>query len=267
MESICAAVSSVLGESKGNYDKVFIMLKFDKPVWKIAVEAFFAAVGASALLSAFMWALVRGGVGPGSDLLLAMMSTAYLVLFLPLFYLTFKQRAMIQKVRRELDEEALRDETTKLYKAKVFKEMAGSQIRMCKRNDWHVSMVVMDIDRLGQINEKHGYDAGNQVLKHFAQTLRESVRESDLEARFDDDRFALLLPNCEAKEAKKVIQRIQEKILSNPLEVGRQTIKIPFTSGVSSFAGKVAKYNLLLNRANEALENAKRKGGNRIELF
>ncbi len=243
------------------------MLKFDKPVWKIAVEAFFAAIGASALLSAFMWALMRGGVGPDSDLLLSLMSAAYLVVFLPIFYQMFKQRAMIARVHREKEEEALRDETTRLYKTKVFKELAGSQIRLCKRNDWHVSMVVMDIDRLGQINEKHGYDAGNQVLKHFARTLRESVRESDLEARIDDDRFALLLPKCEAKEAKKVIQRIQEQILSEPLQVGRHTIKIPFTSGISSFAGKVAKYNMLLNRANEALENAKRKGGNRIELF
>ena len=243
------------------------MLKFDKPVWKIAVEAFFAAVGASLLLSAFMWALLRGGVGSQSDLLPAVMSAAYLVISLPLFYLMFKQRAMIVRVRRELDEEALRDETTKLYKSRVFKELAGSQIRLCKRNDWHVSMVVMDIDRLGQINEKYGYDTGNQVLKHFAQTVRESVRDSDLEARFDDDRFALLLPKCEAKEAKKVVQRIQERILSEPLRVGRHTVKIPFTSGVSSFAGKVAKYNQLLNRANEALENAKRRGGNRIELF
>ncbi|WP_300365130.1 GGDEF domain-containing protein [Hydrogenimonas sp.] len=243
------------------------MLKFDKPVWKIAVEAFFAAVAASTLMTGFQWILINVGVGGGSNLLLALMSAAYLTFFLLVFYHLLRQKAMIDRVKKEEDEQMLRDETTRLYKSKVFKELAGTQIRMCKRNSWPVGMVIMDIDRLGMINKTYGFDAGNQVLKHFATIIKESVRESDLVARFDDDRFALLLPNCDARNAKRVIQRIQNHILSEPLKVGKATIKIPFSSGVVSFAGKVAKFNHLVNRATEALEQAKRKGGNRIELF
>ena len=243
------------------------MLEFDKPVWKIAVESFFAAMGASALLTGFQWGLIEAGAGTESRLLLAVMSAVYLILFLLVFYYLLRQKAMIERVKKEIEEEMLRDDTTRLYKSKVFKELAGTQIRMCKRNSWPVGMVVMDIDRLGVINDTYGYDAGNQVLKHFAKIVKETIRESDLVARFDDDRFAVLLPNCDAKNAKRVIQRIQNHILSEPLKVDRATIKIPFSSGVVSFAGKVAKFNQLVNRATEALEQAKRKGGNRIELF
>jgi diguanylate cyclase len=243
------------------------MLKFDKPVWKIAAESFAAATVASALLTGYQWLLAHAGVTGGSDLGLALMSGAYLVLFLLLFYYLFKQRAMIERVKKEREEASLRDETTQLYKSRVFKELAGTQIRLCKRNGWPVGMVILDIDRLGAINDKYGYDAGNQVLRHFAATVHETVRESDLVARLDDDRFALLLPKCTAKDAKKVIQRIQERILSHPLKVDRGEVKIPFSCGVVSFAGKVAKYNHMLNRANEALAVAKNKGGNRIELF
>ena len=242
------------------------MLTFDKPVWRIAAESFFAACGAAAVLTGYQWALQRSGIG-GTDLALALSGAAYAAVFLPLFYYLLKQRAMIERVKKEIEEEALRDETTKLYKSRVFKELAGSQIRLCKRNGWPVGLVIMDIDRLGRINDTYGYDAGNRVLRHFAETLTRTVRESDLAARLDDDRFALLLPKCDAKEAKKVIQRIQEGILSHPLKVDRGEVKIPFSCGVVSFAGKVAKFNVLVNRADEALERAKRKGGNRIELF
>ncbi|WP_456450404.1 GGDEF domain-containing protein [Hydrogenimonas sp.] len=243
------------------------MLTFDKPVWKIAAESFFAAAGASALLTGYQWLLQKAGIGSGTNLSLALMSAAYLALFLLLFYFFFRQRAMIARVKKQMEEESLRDETTRLYKNRVFKELAGSQIRMCKRNNWPVGMVLFDIDRLGAINDKYGYDVGNQVLKHFAATVQATIRESDLVARLDDDRFGLLLPNCSAKDAKKVIQRIQEEILSHPLKADRGKVKIPFSCGVVSFAGKVAKYQHLLNRATEALETAKRKGGNRIELF
>ncbi|WP_353661180.1 GGDEF domain-containing protein [Hydrogenimonas sp. SS33] len=243
------------------------MLKFDRPVWRIAAESFFAAAVVSAFFIGLQWALERSGAGETGNLVPAVMGGFYLVVLLPVFYYLFKQQSMVRNVRRELEKEQLLDETTRLYKARVFKEMAGTQIRLCKRNGWHVGIVLMDIDRLGAINEKYGYDAGNRVLRHFAEVVKESIRESDTVARLDDDRFALLLPNCDAKDARRVVRRIQEQILSEPLKLDRATVKIPFSSGVSSFAGKVAKYNLLLKRATEALETAKRKGGNRIELF
>ncbi len=243
------------------------MHTLDKPVWKIAAESFVMALGGAGFFAGFEWVLEQSGVGEASHLKLALTLAFGLVLLWPLFYGLVRQRAILAKIEKEREEELLRDDTTRLYKSKVFKELAATQIRLCKRNNWPVGLVVMDIDRLGSINEKHGYDAGNQVLKHFAGVIRDSVRESDLMARFDDDRFALLLPNCDAKDAKRVIQRIQNLILSEPLEVGKATIKIPFSCGVVSFAGKVAKFNLMVNRATEALERAKGKGGNRIELF
>ena len=243
------------------------MRKWNKPVWKIAAESFLAAVAASALLTGYQWLLAEAGMISGTRLGLALMGGAYLVLFLFLFYYLFRQRALVVEAQREKEEASLRDETTKLYKSRIFKEMAGRQIRLCKRNDWPVGMVILDIDRLGAINEKYGYEAGNRVLAHFARTLEATVRESDLISRLDDDRFALLLPNCEAKDAKKVVQRFQSEILSRPLKADRGEVKIPFSCGIVSFSGKIAKYNQLAGRAREALERAKSKGGNRIELY
>ncbi len=160
------------------------------------------------------------------------------------------------------------DEITKLYKSTVFEELAGTQIKIAKHNRWPVGLVVMDIDRLSEINEKYGYETGDLVLKHFSSILRSSIRESDLAARYDDDRFVLLLPDCDARDAQRVIQRIQAKVLESPaVAESRESVNIPFSSGVVSFAGQVVRFDTIMSRADEALMRAKKKGANRIELF
>ncbi len=244
------------------------MLQADTPVWKMAVMAFFAAVGSSVLLGSLLWLLRHNGIGSGSNLTIAIMSAVYLVLFFPLFFQLLRQRANLERLEREIKEGHLLDETTRLYKSSVFEELADTQIKIARRNRWPVGLVVMDIDSLSTINETFGYESGNRVLKHFSSILKSSVRESDLLARYDDDRFVLLLPDCDARNAKKVIQRIQAKVLESPAESeGQEPINIPFSSGVVSFSGQVARLDTIMGRADEALMRAKKNGANRIELF
>jgi len=243
------------------------MLKIDKCLLKVALGAVGLGALASLLLSGIGWALAQKGVWSQPEEGLIVMGLVYLVVFTPVFYYLLYQKSIVDQIKRDREERLLRDVTSRLYKSKVFKELAGTQIRLCKRNGWPIGMVVMDIDQLARINKEYSFDAGNQALRHFAAILKETIRESDLVARFDDDRFVLLLPNCDINSAKKVVQRFQSQILSTPLVVDKKEIKIPFSSGVVSFAGRVAKFNHLINRANMALDEAKKKGGNRIELF
>ncbi len=244
------------------------MLQADTPVWKIAVMAFFAAVGSSVLLGSLLWLLRHYGIGSGSNLTIAIMSAVYLLLLFPLFFQHLRQRSDLQRLEREKKEGHLLDETTRLYKSSVFEELADTQIKIARRNRWPIGLVVMDIDSLSTINERFGYESGNRVLKHFSEILKSSVRESDLLARYEDDRFVLLLPDCDATNAKRVVQRIQVNVLESPLESeGFEPIGITFSSGVVSFAGQVARLDTIMGRADEALMRAKRNGANRIELF
>ncbi len=232
------------------------MSSADTPVWKTAVTAFFAALGSSVLLGSFQWLLRRNGIGDDSNLATAIMSALYIAIFFPLFFLLFYRKSRLKTVESERKDDVLLDELTKLYRSTVFEELASAQIKIAKRNRWPVGLVIMDIDRLSEINEKYGYETGNLVLKQFSSILRSSIRESDLAARYDDDRFVLLLPDCDARDAQRVIQRIQARVLESPAEVeGSESVNIPFSSGVVSFAGQVA------------LMRAKKKGANRIELF
>jgi len=243
------------------------MQKSNESKWKSSLRVILASMGASGLLTALQWFFIQPYIGIAPDLSIGMMGIIYFLLFTLLFSRLFQQKTKLEEIEREKEVQKLLDETTRLYKSKVFRELASTHIRMCRRNNWTVGLILMDIDRLSKINEKYGYEAGNEVLKHFASVLKETIRDSDIVARLDDDCFALLLPDCNEKDAKRVTQRIQLKILEAPPKIEKNPIKIPFSSGIVSFAGKVARYNLMVDRATEALEQAKRKGGNRIVLY
>ncbi len=244
------------------------MSSADTPVWKTAVTAFFAALGSSVLLGLLLWLLHRNGIGSDSNLATAIMSALYIVIFFPLFFLLFYQKSRLESLQSERKDDLLLDELTKLYRSTVFEELATAQIELAKRNRWPVGLVVMDIDSLSEINEKYGYEAGNRVLRHFSSMLRSSIRESDLAARCDDDRFVLLLPDCDARSAQRVMQRFQARVLESPAETeDGEPVNIPFSCGVVSFAGQVARFDTVMGRADEALMRAKKKGANRIELF
>ncbi len=243
------------------------MQKTNQPKWKNSLYVVLASMGASALLTTLQWFLeqLQMGVVPGLSILF--MAMIYFTLFTILFSKLFQQRRVLEEIEREKELQKLLDDTTRLYKSKVFRELASTHIRMCRRNNWTVGLILIDIDRLAKINEKYGYEAGNEVLKHFASILRESIRDSDIVARLDDDCFALLLPDCNDKGAKRVTQRIQLKILQEPPKIEETTVKVPFSSGVVAFASKIARYDLMVDHASEALETAKKKGGNRIILY
>ncbi len=82
------------------------------------------------------------------------------------------------------------------------------------------------------------------------------------------DRFVLLLPDCDARSVQSVMQRFQARVLESPAETeDGEPVNIPFSCGVVSFAGQVARFDTVMSRVDEALMRAKKKGVNRIELF
>jgi len=223
---------------------------------------------ATALMTGVVWAVYEKGwlaaYMPSNLSAIAILSAV--LLFPAAFYIT-RLQAQVHAAEQEREESKIRDDMTHLYKFRIFKEMAQKQIRLCKRHGWPVSLVLIDIDQLKRINTDYEYDTGNQVLKKIASTVEEHIRKSDLIARVDDDRIAILLINCDAINARRILTRIQEHIFESPVLFNEEKVNIPFSIGVATLDAQTAKFARLHKRAEEALERAKRKGGRRIELY
>ncbi|TXI17722.1 MAG: GGDEF domain-containing protein [Roseateles sp.] len=126
------------------------------------------------------------------------------------------------------------------------------------------ALLLIDLDHFKLINDRHGHPVGDEVLRRVAALLRQSVRATDLVARFGGEEFAVLLPGCAgADEALAVAEKMRAAIAAADFAVaGRQTASL----GVSLASSADVSPAELLQRADEALYEAKRAGRNRVVL-
>jgi two-component system cell cycle response regulator len=129
-----------------------------------------------------------------------------------------------------------------------------------------LSLMITDLDRFKSINDAHGHDGGDDVLREFARRLRKNVRGIDLACRFGGEEFVVVMPDTEAQIAEKVAERIRAEIEKTPFAVGGNGTTIPVTVsvGVASLNRGPDSVAELMKRADLALYEAKSSGRNRV---
>jgi diguanylate cyclase (GGDEF)-like protein len=123
-----------------------------------------------------------------------------------------------------------------------------------------VCMVLCDVDGFKQVNDEHGHDCGDAVLRDIAYELRKRLRSFELVYRLGGEEFLTVLPGIDAQGGAEVAERLREAV-----EQARPTdIPITISVGVSAARGAQVDYDLLFKAADEALYEAKRMGRNRV---
>jgi two-component system cell cycle response regulator len=127
-----------------------------------------------------------------------------------------------------------------------------------------LSLMITDIDRFKAINDAHGHDGGDDVLREFARRLRKNVRGIDLACRYGGEEFVVVMPDTEAAIAGKVAERVRAEIADTAFEVAGKDVTVTVSVGVSSLKKGVDSVAELLKRADVALYEAKSGGRNRV---
>ena len=130
-----------------------------------------------------------------------------------------------------------------------------------------LSLLITDIDRFKDVNDTHGHDAGDDVLREFARRLRVNVRGMDLACRYGGEEFVIVMPDTPPHVAVEVAERLRAQIESDgfSIENGAQSIEVTVSVGVTSLIQSEAESaKALLKRADEALYEAKQTGRNRV---
>lgn len=129
-----------------------------------------------------------------------------------------------------------------------------------------LSVMITDIDRFKSINDTLGHDAGDAVLKAFAERLRRNLRGIDLVCRYGGEEFVVVMPDTELAVAEKVAERIRAEIASGPFPVGEggPAIEVTASLGVASMKMPGDTVEALMKRADMALYEAKTGGRNRV---
>ncbi len=169
----------------------------------------------------------------------------------------------MKRYQEELERITKTDILTKLGNRESFYQNIHMEIARAKRHATELSLIMFDIDRFNKINELYGQEAGDSVLIKIAQSVKDFLRTTDVLCRYSGDAFMIILPKVQSSGALILAQRIVEHI---------KCLDVAPVDGVTISAG-VTQYrtsdtlDTLLMRTTQALNEAKSKGGNGIELI
>lgn len=127
------------------------------------------------------------------------------------------------------------------------------------------SAILVDLDHFKGVNDTHGHDAGDAVLRQVASVLSEGVRAVDVCARYGGEELAILLPQTEAKGAAELAERLRRRLEAAPVRYGGTDIPITASFGVSTYPLPVPYGDWLLLAADRALYEAKQSGRNQVK--
>ena len=128
-----------------------------------------------------------------------------------------------------------------------------------------ISLVMCDIDHFKAVNDAHGHDVGDEVIREFAKRIRKNIRNMDLACRYGGEEFVVVMPDTDVALARVVAERIRLEVATHPFIVaGKIALPVTVSLGVSCIDGESDTPEKLLKRADVALYHAKRAGRNQV---
>jgi diguanylate cyclase (GGDEF)-like protein len=166
----------------------------------------------------------------------------------------------------EVNRRAETDPLTGLANRRRFDESLQRELSHSDRFGHPVSLVLVDIDHFKRVNDSHGHEAGDAVLRMIARTLADGVRTVDLCARFGGEELAILLPQTTAGGAYELADRLRRRIAARPICYNETEIAVTASFGVASYPDLVRSRDGLFQAADAALYGAKHDGRNCVKL-
>lgn len=180
-----------------------------------------------------------------------------------------KQKTYTDKLRENFQlslEMAVTDSLTGLYNRRYMESHLTSLLSRASASSKPLSLLIVDIDFFKVINDTHGHDVGDQVLKEFATRLATNVRGIDLGCRYGGEEFVVVMPDTDISFAYMIAERLRQQVADVPFDVTGvgDPISVTVSIGVTSLEVGQENCASLLKRADEALYRAKNEGRNRV---
>jgi diguanylate cyclase (GGDEF)-like protein/PAS domain S-box-containing protein len=172
---------------------------------------------------------------------------------------------------RKQAEEALRtqaitDPLTGVANRRRLLETGAREVERATRARESLSVMIIDVDHFKQVNAALGRSAGDAVLQAIAHLVRHGVRSIDTVARLGGEEFAVVLPITDLAGAYAMAERLRQEVEAQPLQWERHPIPVTVSIGVAEYTSETGIFASLLDRADEALYEAKGSGRNRVTV-
>ncbi len=159
------------------------------------------------------------------------------------------------------------DDLTGLYNTRGFAIVADRLFSQAQRYKRGISVLMVDSDNLKSVNDAHGHEAGNRLIRQLAERIQAELRYTDVPARYGGDEFVVLLPETPSQGAADVAERIRDSMAAKPLVYDGKAVHSTVSVGVASFPDDGQTMDALVGRADRALYKAKNSGRNKVVCY
>jgi diguanylate cyclase (GGDEF)-like protein len=179
-------------------------------------------------------------------------------------YLAIQQHQLLLQQAQTL---AATDPLTGLYNRRQLFKMGAYELQHARHLNKPLSVLAIDIDHFKQINDTHGHQVGDEILRAAAQVFQSNLRQEDTLARIGGDEFMVLLPAADVHEAACVAHRIRFAMQSCSIPTTRLPLQVTVSIGAAPLTVDILDLDALLLRTDEALYSAKRAGRDRVQIW
>jgi diguanylate cyclase (GGDEF)-like protein/PAS domain S-box-containing protein len=173
-----------------------------------------------------------------------------------------------KKYQEKLKEMATRDFLTGLFNRRHFMTLGEIELkRQIRYPHCGLTLIMLDIDYFKKINDVHGHDMGDEVLKHFTRIGQKCLRDVDIFARIGGEEFVILLPSTDLKGSYAIAERFRQAIEKSCVNSDKGKILFTVSLGLCTWTRDIKEIGTMLTHADFALYAAKQNGRNRVECY
>jgi len=179
--------------------------------------------------------------------------------------LSNKLRKLVNLIYDKQEHDATFDDLTGAYNRGSFIKLGKTEIERTRRYGLSLSLLMMDLDHFKDVNDSHGHDAGDSVLRQFSEVCRQHLRGADIFCRIGGEEFAILLPHSDLKTAMEAAERIRQEVANCDFDIAAgKRLKVTVSVGVAELDDETTEISPLLKQADKALYLSKSGGRNRV---
>lgn len=211
-----------------------------------------------------------GGVGNVVQLVVPAGEVARLRAARPLVGAYLREAAPVLQAKAlmaSLRESSLNDALTGLRNRRFLEEYSPTLVAQSRRRQRPMTLMMLDLDYFKTVNDTHGHDVGDQILRELAGILRTHLRESDLVLRYGGEEFLVILVDTGADAAMEVAEKIRGAVEQTVFKVSGGELRKTLSVGLAEYPGDAQAFWQVLKYADVALYAAKERGRNRVVRF
>ncbi|QYN04039.1 GGDEF domain-containing protein [Pseudomonas protegens] len=170
----------------------------------------------------------------------------------------------LQKANQQLQHLSRTDHLTQLYNRGHWEQRLQFEY---SRHGSSIALLMLDIDHFKSINDRHGHQAGDAVIKRVSELIHQHVRDSDVAGRYGGEEFAILLPHTDLAGARTLAERLRQSVEEQEVIHNGQTIAFTISLGIACLDRPARDHRCLIEWADQALYASKRAGRNRVSTY